>query len=154
VSMTVVHDVVKEGGKVTEDTHDWYAQDRLGNVWYFGELSKEFHGGKVDKSGSWQAGVHGGRAGIVMPADPILNHPYAQEFDPGDAEDEAKVIDLDGKVGVPFGKFDHVRVTSETSALEPKVVELKFYAAGIGVTSEIQTAPRFARTALVRMIRP
>ena len=153
ISATVVHDVVKEGGKVTEDTHDWYAQDRLGNVWYLGELSREFQGGQVDTSGSWQAGVGGGQAGIVMPANPVLGRSYAQEFEPGDAEDEAKVIDLDEQVGVPFGHFDHVWVTSESSALEPKVVELKFYAKGVGVTTEIQTSPRFARTALVKMTK-
>ena len=153
ITATVVHDVVEEGGKVTEDTHDWYAQDRLGNVWYLGELSKEFHDGQVDTSGSWQSGVNGGRAGIVMPADPVLDRSYAQEFEPGDAEDQAKVIDLDGQVGVPFGRFHHVRVTSESSALEPDVVELKFYAKGVGVTSEIQTSPVFARTALVSMTK-
>lgn len=153
ITTTVVHDVVEEGGKVTEDTHDWYAQDRLGNVWYLGERSKEYHGGQVDTSGSWQAGVNGGQAGIVMPADPVLDRTYAQEFEPGDAEDQAKVIDLDGQIGVPFGYFDHVRVTSESSALEPKVVELKFYAKGVGVTSEIQTSPRYARTALVKMTK-
>jgi hypothetical protein len=153
ITATVVHDVVKEGGKVTEDTHDWYAQDRLGNVWYLGELSREFHGDQVDTSGSWRAGVGGGQAGIVMPADPVLNRSYAQEFEPGDAEDQAKVIDLDGQVGVPFGHFDHVRVTSESSALEPRVIELKYYAKGVGVTTEIQTSPRFARTALVKMTK-
>lgn len=153
ITATVVHDVVEEGGKVTEDTHDWYAQDRLGNVWYLGERSREYQGGQVDTSGSWQAGVGGGQAGIVMPADPVLGRSYAQEFEPGDAEDQAKVIDLDAQVGVPFGHFDHARVTSESSALEPKVVELKFYARGVGVTTEIQTSPRFARTALVRMTK-
>lgn len=153
ITATVVHDVVEEGGKVVEDTHDWYAQDRLGNVWYLGERSREFQGGQVDTSGSWQAGVGGGQAGIVMPADPVLGRSYAQEFEPGDAEDQAKVIDLDAQVGVPFGHFDHARVTSESSALEPKVVELKFYARGVGVTTEIQTSPRFARTSLVRMTK-
>lgn len=154
VTTTVVHDVVMEDGKVTEDTHDWYAQDRLGNVWYFGELSKEFHAGHVDTSGSWQAGVNGGQAGIVMPADPVVGRIYAQESEPGDAEDFAKVIALDEQVGVPFGHFDEARVTSEGSSLEPKTVELKFYAKGVGVVTEIQTSPRFARTALVKMTRP
>ncbi|QNN52398.1 hypothetical protein [Nocardioides mesophilus] len=153
ITATVVHDVVLEGKKVTEDTRDWYAQDRLGNVWYLGERSKEFQDGKVDTSGSWQAGVNGAKAGILMPADPVLDRSYAQEFEPGDAEDQAKVIDLDGQIGVPFGHFDHVRVTSESSALEPKVVELKFYAKGVGVASEIQTSPRYARTALVKMTK-
>ena len=155
VTTTVVHDVVIEDGEVVEDTHDWYAQDRLGNVWYLGELSKEFQdGGQVDTSGSWQAGVNGGQAGILMPADPVLGRSYAQEFEPGDAEDQAQVIDLDEQVGVPFGHFDQARVTSETSALEPKVTELKYYVKGVGVVTEIQTSPRFARTALVKMTKP
>src|SRR4051794_11655135 len=31
----IVHDRVFEHGRVVEDTRDWYAQDRNGNVWYF-----------------------------------------------------------------------------------------------------------------------
>ncbi len=155
ITTTVVHDVVLEDGDVTEDTHDWYAQDRLGHVWYLGELSKEFQdGGGVDTSGSWQAGVDGGQAGILMPADPVLGRSYAQEFEPGDAEDQAQVIDLDEQVGAPAGYFDHARLTSETSALEPKVTELKYYAKGVGVVTEIQTSPRYARSALVKMTKP
>jgi hypothetical protein len=154
VKTTVVHDVVKESGRVVEDTHDWYAQDRLGNVWYLGELSKELHAGHVDTSGSWQAGVNGGQAGIVMPARPVVGRSYAQEFEPGHAEDQAKVIALDEQVGVPFGHFGHARVTSEGSSLEPKTVELKYYAQGVGVATEIQTSPEFARSALVRMEKP
>src|SRR5580765_2672143 len=37
VVTTVVHDRVSAGGRRVEDTFDWYAQDRAGNVWYFGE---------------------------------------------------------------------------------------------------------------------
>jgi hypothetical protein len=154
VTTTVVHDVVMEDGKVTEDTHDWYAQDRLGNVWYLGELSKEYQNGQVDTSGSWKAGVDGGQAGIVMPADPVVGRTYAQEYEPGEAEDFAKVIALDEQVGVPFGHVDEARVTSEGSSLEPRTVELKYYAKGVGVVTEIQTSPRFARTALVKMTKP
>ena len=59
VRTTVVHDVVHLDGQLLEDTYDWYAQDKDGNVWYFGEDTKEYSGSKVDTSGSWQAGVHG-----------------------------------------------------------------------------------------------
>jgi len=34
VECFVVNDVVSEGGTPIEDTEDWYAQDRDGNVWY------------------------------------------------------------------------------------------------------------------------
>ena len=40
VNCEVVHDIIKEGGELSEDTHDWYAQDKFGNVWYFGEDTK------------------------------------------------------------------------------------------------------------------
>jgi hypothetical protein len=154
VTATVVHDVVKEDGEVAEDTRDWYAQDRLGNVWYLGERSREFEDGHVDTSGSWQAGVDGGRAGIVMPARPVVGRSYAQELKRGEAEDQARVIALDEQVGVPFGHFGHARVTSEGSRLEPSTAELKYYAKGVGVVAEIQTSPRFARSVLVRMTTP
>ena len=37
-----VRDTVKLDGKLKEDTLDWYAQDRDGAVWYFGEDTKEY----------------------------------------------------------------------------------------------------------------
>jgi len=40
IKCVVVRDTVSEHGQVVEDTEDWYAQDKDGNVWYFGELSK------------------------------------------------------------------------------------------------------------------
>jgi hypothetical protein len=43
-----------------EETYDWYAQDKRGNVWYLGEESKEYENGKaVSSKGSWEAGSMG-----------------------------------------------------------------------------------------------
>jgi hypothetical protein len=57
VDCVVVDDRVTEGGELTEQTYDWYAQDEKGNVWYFGENSKEYENGKVKSTeGSWEAG--------------------------------------------------------------------------------------------------
>jgi len=57
VDCVVVDDRVTEGGELTEQTHDWYAQDEKGDVWYFGEDSKECENGKVKSTeGSWEAG--------------------------------------------------------------------------------------------------
>ena len=71
VTTTVVHDVVTgPDGEVLEDTFDWYAQDTAGNVWYFGEDTTEFdERGRPDTAGSWEAGVDGAQAGIVMLGD-------------------------------------------------------------------------------------
>ncbi len=68
---TVVRDVATHGSRVLEWTFDWFAQDRAGNVWYLGEATRQFDpDGRVSTEGSWEAGVHGARPGIVMEADP------------------------------------------------------------------------------------
>ena len=60
VRCVVVRDTVRLNGEIIEDTYDWYAQDRQGNVWYFGEDSKEYKKGKaVGTTGSWEAGADG-----------------------------------------------------------------------------------------------
>src|SRR3954452_19366216 len=67
----VVRDTASEKGKVVEDTFDYYAQDDRGNVWYLGEDTTEYENGRpVSKKGSWEAGVDGAKAGIMMLAHP------------------------------------------------------------------------------------
>ncbi len=46
ISAVVVRDVVHKNGELAEDTYDWFAQDRTGNVWYLGEDSNQYEGGK------------------------------------------------------------------------------------------------------------
>jgi hypothetical protein len=141
VSAVVVHDSVTVDGKVTEDTYDWYAQDRDGNVWYLGEDTKEYeHGKVVSTAGSWQGGVDGAKPGVVMPAHPVIGHSYRQEYYPGKAEDMAQVVRLGDTATVPFGRFDGLLVTKETNPLQPKVVEEKYYARGIGLVQEVMVA--------------
>ena len=52
VGTVVVHDTVSLEGNTMEDSLDWFAQDRDGNVWYFGEATKKFENGTVDTAGS------------------------------------------------------------------------------------------------------
>ena len=80
-------------GVLEEDTLDWFAQDKGGNVWYFGEDTKELdaNGNVISTEGSWQAGVNGAQPGIVMEADPHVGDTYQQELSVGVAEDKATV---------------------------------------------------------------
>jgi hypothetical protein len=137
VDTTVVRDVVFSGGTLTETTRDFLAQDDTGNVWYFGELSAELDNGQVSFEGSWQAGRNGAQAGIIMEAHPHVGDTYVQENAPGVAEDQATVVSVDASVDVPFGSFDHVLQTQETSPLEPTVRETKSYAHGVGTILEV-----------------
>jgi hypothetical protein len=133
VTCVEVHDQVYIDGVLSEDTLDWYAQDRQGNVWYFGEDSDELSNGRVTSlGGSWQAGVNGAKPGIVMEAFPKIGDFYRQEFLLGTAEDTAGVLKLNQKVTVPAGTFTGCVETYEISGLEPGALEHKYYAAGIG----------------------
>ena len=137
VETVVVRDTVTLDGVVIEDTFDWYAQDAEGNVWYFGEDTREFENGiAVNASGAWEAGIDGALPGIVMEADPQVGDRYRQEYYEGEAEDEGKVLSLDATVTVPFGDFDGVLQTKDFTRLERGVVENKFYAEGVGVVQE------------------
>jgi hypothetical protein len=139
VKCVVVDDRVWAGGKLTEKTFDYYAQDKKGSVWYFGENSKAYkHGKMVSTEGSWEAGKAGAKPGIIMQAHPKEGPTYRQEHYKGVAEDMAKVIDINGSAKVPFGFFDHYSLlTKEWSPLEPGVVEHKYYAAGVGDIKEV-----------------
>ncbi len=134
IQATVVHDVVSERGQLIENTWDWYAQDLCGNVWYLGENTKEYENGEVvSTAGSWEAGVDGAQAGVVVPADPQVGLTYRQEYYAGEAEDAAEVLSLDEQAQVTFGHFRDVLLTKETTPLHRRVLEYKLYAKDIGV---------------------
>jgi hypothetical protein len=133
VTATVVHDTVTLDGELIEDTLDWFAQDKEGNVWYVGEDTKEYENGEVvSTEGSWEAGVDGAEGGIIMEADPQLGDTYRQEWYPGHAEDAAKVVSLNEKVIVPFGTFTNCLQTREFSTLDPELNEYKYYCTAVG----------------------
>lgn len=139
VQATVVRDTVSAGNKIVEDTFDWFAQDKYGNVWYVGESVDNYVGGVViSHKGSWEWGVDGALPGIIMWADPSahLNEKYRQEYYRGKAEDMGQVLSVDESLTVPFGSFDHVLKTLDFSNIESGQ-EQKFYAPHIGLLKEL-----------------
>jgi hypothetical protein len=135
VAALVVRDTATLNDEVIEDTHDWYAQDETGAVWYLGEDTCEFTNGMcTDVHGTWTWGVDGALPGIVMPAMPTVDgQPYYEEYLVGEAEDAGEVIELNVHVDVPAGSFDGCVKTEETSTLELTVVEYKYYCPGVGL---------------------
>jgi hypothetical protein len=137
ITCRAVHDTVSIDGVLIEDTIDYFAGDKFGNVWYFGEHSETLEDGViVSLEGSFLADVDGGKPGIIMLAAPTVGTSYRQEFLLNEAEDAATVDSLDVTVTVPFGTFEHCLKTAEFSGLEPGVVEYKYYAPGFGVVRE------------------
>jgi hypothetical protein len=154
ITARVVRDTVTEGGELVEDTWDWYAQDSAGNVWYLGELTKEYENGKVvSTEGSFEAGVDGAQPGIVMPARPRPGLAYRQEYYRGHAEDRAVIFSLDEQVEVPYGHFKDVVMTKDLNPLQPRILEYKFYARGIGPVLALGVSGGADREELVRYTR-
>jgi hypothetical protein len=140
-----VHDTVLLDGMLAEDTLDWFAQDRQGNVWYFGENTHEVADGLITTiHGSFVAGENGARPGIIMGANPAVGDFYRQEFDLENAEDFAEVVSLDATVSVAYGSFTGALDTLETTPLETDLHEHKFYAPGVGqvLTVDADTGDR------------
>lgn len=139
VEATVVRDTVSLEGVTTEDTYDWFAQDEDGNVWYLGEDSTEFEDGEpAGKEGSWEWGVDGALPGIVMWAQPAahVDEEYRQEYFAGEAEDWGKVVETGVSVEVPAGSYTDCIRTEDWNALEPGVLENKWYCPNVGTVKE------------------
>lgn len=138
VTCLVIRDTLTLSGKLHEKTEDWFAQDRVGNVWYFGEATAVYdeQGQVTSTEGSWQAGLDGARPGIYMPGDPQVGQSFQQEFYAGHAEDHFVVLLLSTSVKVPYGSFTDALLTAEWTPLEPDVLSEKTYVKGIGQVTE------------------
>jgi hypothetical protein len=147
VSTRVVQDRLYLDNVLQERTSDYYTQDRCGNVWYFGEDTAELdrHGNVISTEGTWHAGVDGAEPGVFMQAHPQVGRKFRQEWYQGHAEDVFKVVSRSSRITVPYGSFRHALRTEETTALEPDVLDNKYYVKGIGEVAELSVkGPREA----------
>jgi hypothetical protein len=149
VTARVVRDVVYDHGKPSEITDDWYAQDKEGNIWYFGENTATLENGKWDRSGSFEAGKNGADAGIAMAAHSYVGLTYREEYYKGHAEDRTKVLALGQQVEAPAGHFTDAILTDDYSPLEPTVSEYKLYAKGVGPVVAVSVSGESEREDLI-----
>ena len=138
VTCIEIHDTVQIAGTLEEDTLDWFAQDKDGNVWYFGEHTMELADGRpTTLAGTFVGGVNGAQPGIIMEAHPAIGDFYRQEFDLRNAEDFAEVVSLTETVTVPTGTYSNCLKTKETTPLETSLLENKYYAPNVGNVSTV-----------------
>jgi len=131
VDCVTVRDTVWTNNQLTEQTLDWYAQAKNGDVWYFGEDTKEYESGKVTSTaGTWEAGKNGAQPGILMKAAPQVGDTWRQEYLKGVAEDKAQVLGTHETVSVPTDTYQNCVKTKDWTDLEPNKVENKYYCAG------------------------
>jgi hypothetical protein len=156
VHCTAVGDWLYLAGRLEERTTDWYAQDRRGNVWYFGEATAELDraGHVTSTEGSWLAGRDGAQAGIFMTARPMVGQSRRQEYYKGHAEDHFAVVSLRARVSVPYTSSNRALLTKEWTPLEPGTLDHKYYLRGIGNVKEVTVKGPLERSELVSVQRP
>jgi hypothetical protein len=150
----VVEDRLYLNGVLEETTSDYYAQDKCGNVWYFGEdtATLDSQGKVVSREGSFHAGVDGAQPGVFMQAAPELDRRFRQEWYAGHAEDTFSAIDKNASIQVRAGSFTHALRTRETTAVEPGTVDNKYFVRGIGEVQELAVQGPAEKLSLVEVI--
>jgi hypothetical protein len=144
VRVTIVAVREYEDGELVERTQDYFAEDRQGRVWYFGETVDDIEDGRVvGHEGQWFAGRDGALPGLFMPAKPRVGQRFEQERAPGVAEDRSKVVRLNVEVTTPAGEFDKCIKTRDFAPLD-NATEFKFYCPGIGLVREQASDARLA----------
>jgi hypothetical protein len=156
VTCIVVRDLVTVDGVPTEDTNDWFAQAKNGDVYYCGEEVKDFETFEGDNpeipelvsiDGSFKTGRNGDEPGIAFQGSPMRGQGYRQEFSLGNAEDIAQVLSTTYAFGanteldqfVPrllaqrLCSSGNCIVVKEFTPILPGVFERKYYAPGIGL---------------------
>jgi hypothetical protein len=106
---------------------DYYAEDRRGNVWWFG------------REGVWLAGEDGAEAGLAMPATPRLGDGWREAYDADVVDVQMTVETRDQAVTTPAGRYDHTVGLDLRYPLEPGTAKRAFYERGVGLVEEIST---------------
>lgn len=128
VKTLVYRDKVYLDDVLEEDTRDYLAQHKNGDIWYFGEDVDNYRNGILaNHAGSWLSGVGGAEAGIWVKADPKVDETYKQEYLKGEAEDMVTVLSLNETVVTKYGTFTNCLKTHDWTPLDPASLENKYY---------------------------
>lgn len=138
VETRVIEERETRNGDVIEVSRNFFAICSTTNdAFYFGEDVDMYKGGKVvSHEGSWNADNRGARAGLFMPARPLLGARYYQELAPKVAMDRIEIVSDSESLVTPAGEFHRCVKTEETTPLEPGVKDYKVFARGIGLVKD------------------
>ena len=141
----VVEESIEDGEveyEAVEVTDDWFAQDTSGNVYYCGEIARNFEDGILrDLDGSFEAGLDFAKSGLLVANEfPGLGVAHRQEFALGEAEDIIQYLDdaaapssEEGgeNARFPCGPGGCLK-TFDFAPIDPESTEFKYYKPGVG----------------------
>jgi hypothetical protein len=155
IATTAVRWRGRAGGRMRTLMVRWYAVDRLGNVWWFGQRVTA-HGPPLDHlaTSSFQAGRDGAEAGLVLSATPRDGDGYFNALQPRVVARRSTVTSLRGTVSTPTRTFHGTVITSDLSSLAPVHTVQTFFARGVGLVAQADTTSAPTSLALLRVRRP
>jgi len=134
VACVVVEELESLAGAPSDRTTGYYAQDKNGSVWYFGEDVQELNSkGKVTKTEGWHAGIDNASPALVMEAAPAIGHSYVNKY----TNDHSEIVSLAKPVKVPFGSFKEALLIKEWTPDEPDVLTNKYYVRDVGEVRDV-----------------
>lgn len=137
VVCSILREEEYKNGELVEISWNWFAQEIVtGNVYYFGEDVDEYEDGQVSgHPGAWKVGDNADAPGMIFPGDPQIGDIFSPEAAPGEAEEEAEIIETGLDYTTPFGDFNDVIRVEEHGLLDDSV-GWKYYAPGVGMIAE------------------
>ncbi len=139
VETRIVEENESKNGKPVEISRNFFAFcKQTSSIYYFGEEVDIYNkDGKVDKhEGAWMADGKTNRSGVAMPGLVLLGARFYEEIAPGIAMDRGEIVSTTETMKTPAGAFSNVLKVEETTPVEPKEKEYKYYAPGIGLIKD------------------
>jgi hypothetical protein len=133
----------------------WYAVDRAGNVWWFGQrVAPDAPVLDPLARRSFQAGQDGAEAGLLVPGAPRDGDGFFNAQQPRVVQRRSTVLSLKATVATTTKTFHDTLVTRDLSSLEPIHTVQTYFARGIGMVAQQDTTATSTTLTLVRIRRP
>lgn len=144
VVVDVVVEITEEAGdleiEAIEVTDDWFAQSTAGDVYYCGEVARNFEDGLLrDLDGSFESGIDFAKSGVLIRQYPVPGEAHRQEYALGEAEDIVQYLGTASEPGADEGGENEAfpcggtcLKTFEFAPLEPEASEFKYYRPDVG----------------------
>lgn len=138
VETRVIEERETKGGAPVETSRNYFAiSKRTRDVYYFGEDVDVYRNGKIaGHEGAWRSGVGGARFGLMMPGVPVVGAKYYHEIAPNVAMDRAQILSMTDRRMSRGIMYSSVMKVEETTPLEPRHREYKWYVPGLGLIAD------------------
>lgn len=132
---------IRIAGVLEQVTTEWFAADRNGNIWKFGEetLERDAHGLMVLGDDGWLAGEGDAEPWVYLPIRPLVGDVHSGRSARG--TERIEILSVGAKESVPAGDFSDCLAIAEEED-DPDDQDIILFSAGVGRLSETNPSGR------------